>query len=472
MKRINVKSVAIAVLSCLAVVAYPCLFIYFNNVGEANLIDILPIWGILSGGALMLLIILGLIFNDSVRAAAVAIVVELFFMNFSILEKAICGIFPQLYYWHVAYILLVLSVIWSVIVKKKIGHQTALLIDGVATLACVVLILLNGVMSLPTIAEKMKRTETPTTSISEIESSEEPPNVYLCIFDEYGGYDCLKEYCNYDNSPFYDQLKELGFNVSYHSYGKTISTYAEVPNLLNLSYVNSTDMLISEQEKNLLNPVIYQLFRQAGYKINVAGGGFLDTANCEFVYNDDAKSKEFSAEYYIMMNSAYYPFYKHTDTDEAIALQNHLNYVSTSYKLSTENLFTISYVSCPHLPWFVDENGQRIDASLRENWLERSSYLGQLKYLNKLIIPMVSTIIENDPDSIIMLFSDHGFRCVTEAETMYGVYNQDEDKAYEKNILNAVYYKGNEFDIEGKTNINTARMIINKLFQTSYESLE
>ena len=281
----------------------------------------------------------------------------------------------------------------------------------------------------------------------------------------------MREYCKYDNTPFYNQLRDRGFNVSLDSYGKSISTHTEVPNLLNISYVNSSDMLISEQERNLINPVVYQVFRQAGYRLNVAGQGFLDTVGCEYAYNEDSGSKEFSAEYYIAMNTAYYPVYKHNDTNEAEALQNHLTYIASSPQLEPDSLFTISYVCCPHLPWFVNEKGQRIDASLRENWLERDTYLGQLKYLNTLIIPMVDMILENDPESIVILCSDHGFRCVTEGETMYGV-DSGEDKKYEMNILNAVYYQGEALDIEGKSNINTMRTVLNKLFQLNYEMLE
>ena len=475
MKKMTVKNAIISTLVCLVVVAFPCLFIYFNNAGEANLADILPIWAMLSGAILAVFVVLMTVYRDAAKTALVTAVFAAVFMNFAIIESVLCRIFPCLYYWHVAYILLIIIVGFAVIVKTHVKCETAMLVNRVLLLVGIVLIILNGVLAIPTIKTKLTESSALSTDISgkagRVNGADKMPNVYLCIFDEYGGYECLREYCKYDNALFYDQLRDRGFNISLDSYGKSISTHTEVPNLLNISYVNSSDMLISEQERNLINPVVYQVFRQAGYKLNVAGQGFLDAVGCDYVYNEDFGSKEFSAEYYIVMNTAYYPFYKHNDTDEADALQNHLTYITKSSQLESDSLFTISYVCCPHLPWFVNENGQRIDASLRENWLERDTYLGQLKYLNKLIIPMVDMILENDPESIIILCSDHGFRCVTEGETMYGV-DSGEDKKYEMNILNAVYYQGKALDIEGKSNINTMRTVLNKLFQSDYEMLE
>ena len=41
-----------------------------------------------------------------------------------------------------------------------------------------------------------------------------------------------------------------------------------------------------------------------------------------------------------------------------------------------------------------------------------------------------------------------------------------------QNVLNCVYYQGNQYEIEGMTNINTWRYILNEIFGTDYELLE
>ena len=41
-----------------------------------------------------------------------------------------------------------------------------------------------------------------------------------------------------------------------------------------------------------------------------------------------------------------------------------------------------------------------------------------------------------------------------------------------QNILNSVYYQGKEMDIEGKSGINTLRIVLNEIFMTNYEMLD
>ena len=41
-----------------------------------------------------------------------------------------------------------------------------------------------------------------------------------------------------------------------------------------------------------------------------------------------------------------------------------------------------------------------------------------------------------------------------------------------QNILNCVYYQGKEMDIEGKSGINTLRIVLNEIFMTNYEILD
>ena len=102
------------------------------------------------------------------------------------------------------------------------------------------------------------------------------------------------------------------------------------------------------------------------------------------------------------------------------------------------------------------------------------AYLGQLKYTNKLILPLVQTIIKNDPESCIILMSDHGYRRVGYLVETYG--NEAADMAkesyYTRNILNAVYLLGEPIDIEGYSGINTMRIILDRLFDLNLGLIE
>ena len=145
-------------------------------------------------------------------------------------------------------------------------------------------------------------------------------------------------------------------------------------------------------------------------------------------------------------------------------------YGRKSSTFETKNLFTIAYFSNPHLPWFVDEKGHLISELDRFNSWDSNVYLGQLKYLNSCLYPMLYEIIQNDPESVIMIVSDHGFRQPVNAPELFSTTIEDESP-YLTNILNAVYYKGETFDIEGKTGINTLIQILNSLLDMGMEEV-
>ena len=103
-----------------------------------------------------------------------------------------------------------------------------------------------------------------------------------------------------------------------------------------------------------------------------------------------------------------------------------------------------------------------MSATNYNNWTDKKYYLEQYIYIMSEITKCVENIIENDPNSIIILESDHGPRFNPEIPL--------EDRL---NILNAVYYKGETIkEIDSKSSVNTWRTIINKLFNYSLENLE
>ena len=120
----------------------------------------------------------------------------------------------------------------------------------------------------------------------------------------------------------------------------------------------------------------------------------------------------------------------------------------------------------PHHPWVVNEHGAPLPESEIKNWKNADTYLGQLKFANKLVLDMVNEIIENDPQAIIILVGDHGYRQAFHLEKLYGIKMEDPELEYffMRNILSAVYFGGEKLDIEGYSTINVLRTIMDELF--------
>ena len=73
---------------------------------------------------------------------------------------------------------------------------------------------------------------------------------------------------------------------------------------------------------------------------------------------------------------------------------------------------------------------------------------------------VVTNIIKNDPDAIVIIQSDHGYRQAYYLKNWYGETYDDWglEMQYIRNILNAVYYKGEK--LISKIILESIRLII------------
>lgn len=55
---------------------------------------------------------------------------------------------------------------------------------------------------------------------------------------------------------------------------------------------------------------------------------------------------------------------------------------------------TIGYVSCPHPPFVINEEGGAVDYRNTSNWADKSLYLNQLKYVNACMENAVDGILQ------------------------------------------------------------------------------
>ena len=135
--------------------------------------------------------------------------------------------------------------------------------------------------------------------------------------------------------------------------------------------------------------------------------------------------------------------------------------------------YVFSHIYIPHPPFIFGPNGEHVDPDHSEisglsSWENPQGYLNQLIYATSEIRVVITNIIENDPNAIIILQGDTG--------TSTGIYNPGEkatmNEIYQTHsILYAVRIQdGNNF--ENFISVNTYRMIFNNYFDMNYEYLE
>lgn len=146
-----VKKWGLPILSILLICIFPCAFLYFQNAGEAHVRDLLPMLGLflVTAGACFLAGLL--ILRDPGRAGLMTGLVMLVVTNFSMVSEGIQKLIPGFH----SVILLVLAVLALlavlVLLLKKKPDMTV--VCGLLSLAFGVMILMNGIVALPTIIE-------------------------------------------------------------------------------------------------------------------------------------------------------------------------------------------------------------------------------------------------------------------------------------------------------------------------------
>ena len=480
----------IPLLSMLAVCAFPCVFLYAQNASEVSADSMLPFLIVFSLNALLFFGLSAVFFRNASRAALFSDLLMLVVINFCLLSGHLRKLLPFLRDRYLLIIFGILAILLFVLLlRKKPDLRTACLLMLIAFAS---MTLVNGIRAVPAMlqAHQVRQGPEPGPEASGQESEaltfgENKPNVYYFLFDEYGGYDNLLHYYDYDNTAFLSSLEALGFNVSYHSHNtEAVATDTIVPNLMNLDYVARVEDSGHLKAQYRRDCLLYRMFLQNGYSINLINHvDYLGTGGCRVLTSHQTRR---TISEYLMRNSLYYKFPALRQLlDQFFVMDYGANYrasldnaleaeLNCTQELAEGPTLTVGYVQCPHSPTMVGPNGESLPYATGWNWLDHSLYLGQVEFINKHITALVETIQRDDPDALILLQSDHGNRYAIHMVQMgaWKHYDPHEENQYMQNILNCVYYRGQTFEIEGQTGINTLRLVFDRVLGTELPPVE
>ncbi len=372
------------------------------------------------------------------------------------------------------------------------------LLIAIAMLAALAACSAETIYPVPTASESVPPPLTPApTPVTTPAPSPTPepfglPNVYIFIMDEYGALDILSEHYKYDAKVFSDFLTQKGFNISRESYTTDRQTGYCVCDFLNIDHV-SYPLTPDEVQAAIDNARLHKIFSDLGYHQFQYSSNYVH----EFIKVPSLKTDEGKAAYAAIVSAQGFEgvspavpaalsgqlsateFGKRPDA-EAL---NEWGFYPTDYIRATkeyrENKYNVkadamldifdyyedpknyaptpprvlfSYMAATHVPFVFNEFGGILPESESRNWQDEKIYLGQYMFLAKRLMASVATIIANDPESIIIIMSDHGIR-----------YHNKKIRITDKEslrIMNAVYVKGEKIDTEGLSAINTMRYVL------------
>lgn len=452
---------------------FPIVLLYSNNADEVTPHEILPILALFIGFALTAYLVFGICIRMPSKAALCSGVLTFVCANYAIIEKVLLIPFPRLQYWHTTAIFLMGMIAFIYFVIAKLDGTIINQISKIGTLVFAGLVLLNGILALPNAIKKMQVDALPRENMTANHENNEMPNVYYLLFDEFAGFNQIKEYYHYDNEQLVTFLSNNAFTVSYNSYNDSNSTTTVTTNLVNYDYIVTDKATELEKQELRKQGRLFQLFREKGYQVfglsqeapNYGLENIAATSGEEYRSASVTMGGETFTDL-IIKQTFVYPFWSFGTSIAFERILNDLNFLVESDCNWGAPTFIFSHFVFPHPPFLCDKDGNTISPKDYWNWQDMNIYLEQYIYCSAKIEEIVKNILIKDPNCIIVLQSDHGARANTEPNELFPL-------AIQKNIFNAVYYMGKPIDeIIDQSAVNTVRCIINRLFNMDYELLE
>ena len=441
---------------------FPVVFLYAQNAKEVAFIETLEPAAIFVLGMVISFVLGKLIFKELNCAAFFSSVSGVILTNFDMILKVAQKVSLEIRYWHVLYLMIVLCFAVCYLAKRF-----SLASDGLFIVKIVFggLIVFNLITAVPTIVQRISDSQAATQSAQEENHKDGKRNIYLMLCDEYASFDQLAEEFGFDNGQFRESLQNLKFNISNTSRNDSDHTTVVMANFVQLDYVATEDSTSVELENLSTNGMLHTLLKENGYQLR--GIGDTQWLGIDGTIDDGSGATTdagMDLTDLILSNSFLKPFIQKDVLAGAEKTKNTLIDMQEMEITPNSATFTFCYLEYPHHPYYLDEKG---NINPESKWFNdgtgknNDAYVGAVKYVNSGLLPAITRIVEEDPNAIVLLFSDHGNR-----------FGRITGK-YTETILNTLYYGGEEIaEFEGLSSVNTMRMILNKEFGTNLEYVE
>jgi hypothetical protein len=247
-------------------------------------------------------------------------------------------------------------------------------------------------------------------------------NVYLIVLDEYANADALRTVFGFDNTPFLDSLRALGFHVPASVGSNYAHTTLSLPSLLNAAHVYPAAREIPDgsTDPSLMNFLlarnrVARFFQARGYRYVVfpsswwratRSNPFADSV-VQVSSGFDLDRELTGSEFRRVLRRQTILDYVHRDEPwDGEFVRRTLEGVGRLPSVHGP-VFAFAHVLNPHWPYVFDRScrtpprGQGLDP--------KASYIGQLQCLNGLVLATVTRLLrDSEVPPVILLQGDHG----------------------------------------------------------------
>ena len=336
------------------------------------------------------------------------------------------------------------------------------------------LILVNLIFNVPAILRDAAREKNQTFDVESVSNAKDLPNVYWLTFDEYSSFLVMEKYYDYDSKDFIEKLEGMGFNISHSSRNSSHKSSTVFTNYCNLNYVVDDSFSEATKAEIIKEGWLLKFLKENQYSIHGYGrvNELLGDNNPYIVYKESLQKSGSqtiggqSPNDLILSRSVFYPLFEKTRDYFSGAVLNTFDSLE-NMEVEEKPTLVFSYLMLPHEPFIFNADGSLNSSDNYYNWQDHSFYRNQYIFTSDKIIDVVSKVVEKDPNSVIILQSDHSARAASDSQ-LYRKWISVSDM---RSILNCVYYKGEVLDIEGLSGVETLRKVYETIFDIELPAL-
>lgn len=466
----------------LLLAVFPILFLYAHNISETSMSQVWLPLVISVAAALVLLAILRLILRSLAKAGLATAMFLVFFFSYGHLHDALenWGAFVPQHTYLLSGMLFVWGYCVYFISRAKRDFRIATRMLNITAVALIAINLFN----IASYQVKLARLSGVTPGNSTEQAAASPakvstlPDIYFIILDEYAHPDTMKEYYDYDNSEFINNLKDRGFFIASQSKTRSPDTPKAIAQDLNMEYLDYLDRRwLDATFRKLAYSKVADFLKAQGYQY-IYFGCWTDVGRWDKYMGDNADlyfnyfvtgAGRWVSEYQEVLWSTTMlrPFYYHlvgTQYESAYRRQTlgTLEHLKALPEMKGPK-FVVAHICCPHEPFVFGSGGEAVPTEYWNNFADKQFYLGQYIFISAEIEKVIDALLKkSEIPPIIIMQSDHGTR------SSYPVGSEEWQK-----ILNAMYLPGMDYDElwDSISPVNTFRLVFNHYFGADYPLL-
>lgn len=306
------------------------------------------------------------------------------------------------------------------------------------------------------------------------------PDIYLIVFDGYPRADALRFAFDFDNRPFQDSLRKLGFTMPDESRSNYVWTFLSLSSMLNMTYHDSLAAQLGPDSNDRTIPfsrirenLVVERLRGLGYTyvhMNSTWNGTSSSQQADVALScGNPAAEPFQA--FVIQTSWLAAINAWLGSQLARCHLDNFDNVADAASLPGPK-FVFAHFIPPHHPYLFNEKGEVLqEATVADQfrggtlWDERDAFVAQLRFINDKIVMLVNGILSGQrSEAVILLVSDHGIRAPRE----------DEQATLAVRFASFVAYRTPEGDRiipRNITPVNLFRVIFNRYFGSDYDML-